>query len=224
MASVLSDVRGVLGDELALIGDLVRGLSDPELIRASGCEGWRVADLIVHLRMSSEAILAGLVNRTDEPADRDFVTYWRDWPPKGPPGFADVRSTWATSAVYSEGRWLLAHFAGMRGAAERAARAAPPGRLSFQGHVLDVEDFLAMWTVEFTVHHLDLTLNTTEAPGPLPAAVELVTATLDGLLDAPRPAWWDTDTYIRKGSGRELLTEIDTARLGIAAERYPAFG
>ncbi|MDA8312769.1 MAG: maleylpyruvate isomerase N-terminal domain-containing protein [Actinomycetota bacterium] len=100
LGRVLDDLLGVVG-----------GLSDAELIRPTGCEGWRVADLVVHVRMGAEGLLAGLASPSEERADRDLVSYWKDWPARAPPGFAEVRSTWAMAAAYSQGKWLLAHFA-----------------------------------------------------------------------------------------------------------------
>jgi len=224
MTVPLDRVRVLLGDELALIDQVAAGLSDAELIAATACVGWRAADVVVHLRMSAEAILAGMASPTTAAVDRDAVSYWRDWTPGAPPGFGDVRSTWAMAAAYSQGKWLLAHFHDMCAAAERAARGAPAGRVSFQGHVLAVEDFLAMWTVEFTLHHLDLLVGLPALPAPAPEAIELVAATLDGLLEAQRPASWDTETYVRKGTGREPLDDAERSRLGQLADRYPAFG
>lgn len=224
MMIALDRVRVLLGDELALIDHVAGGLSDAELIATTACAGWRAADVVVHLRMSAEAILAGLASTTTAAVDRDAVSCWRDWTPGRPPGFGDVRSTWAMAAAYSQGKWLLAHFHDMCAAAERAARSAPAGRVSFQGHVLAVEDFLAMWTVEFTIHHLDLLVGLAGLPTPAPEAIELVAVTLDGLLEAQRPVWWDTGTYVRKGTGREPLDDAERSRLAQLADRYPAFG
>jgi uncharacterized protein (TIGR03083 family) len=224
MMMPLDRVKVLLGDELALIDHVVEGLSDAELIATTACAGWRTADLVVHLRMGAEAILAGLASPITAAVDRDAVSYWRDWTPRTPSGFGDVRSTWAMSAAYSQGEWLLAHFRDMCAPAERAARSAPAGRVSFQGHVLAVGDFLAMWTVEFTVHHLDLLVGLPGLPAPAPEAIELVAVTLDGLLEAQRPAWWDTETYVRKGTGRKPLDDAERSRLAQLADRYPAFG
>ncbi|MHB8295153.1 MAG: maleylpyruvate isomerase N-terminal domain-containing protein [Acidimicrobiales bacterium] len=224
MLIALDRVRVLLGSELALIDHVAGGLSDADLIAATGCAGWRAADVMVHLRMGAEAILAGLASPTTAAVDRDAVSYWRDWTPGTPPGFGDVRSTWAMAAAYSQGKWLLAHFHDMCAAAERAARAAPAGRVAFQGHVLAVEDFLAVWTVEFALHHADLVVGLPGSPMPAPDAIQLVAATLDGLLESRRPAWWDTKTYVRKGTGREPLDDAERARLADLAERYPAFG
>jgi len=220
----LDEVRVLLGEELALIDHVAGGLSDAELIATTACAGWRAADVVVHLGMGAEAILAGLASPTTAPVDRDAVSYWRDWTPGSPPGFGDVRSTWAMAAAYSQGTWLVAHFHDMCAAAERAARSAPAGRISFQGHVLAVEDFLAIWTVEFAIHHLDLLVGLPGLPAPAPEAIELAAVTVDGLLETRRPVWWDTETYVRKGTGRQPLDDAERSRLAQLGDRYRAFG
>ena len=55
--SLPSTVRAVLAEELDDLRNIVAGLSDAELVHASGCQGWRVADLLVHLRFSAEDLL-----------------------------------------------------------------------------------------------------------------------------------------------------------------------
>jgi len=220
----LEQARSVFGDEVDLIGEVVAGLSDTDLVRPTGCAGWRVADLVLHLRLGAEAVLAGLATTTGAPADRNAVSYWSEWPGGGSAGFAAVRSTWAMAAAYSEGRWLLAHFEDMRAAAAQAGRSAVAGRRAFQGHVLEVEDVLAMWIVELAVHHLDLVVDLPGRPGPLAEALEVVGATLDGLLGAARPGGWDLETYARKGTGRSPLDAAERAELGPLAARFPLFG
>jgi hypothetical protein len=39
-----------------------------------------VADLLVHLRLDAEALLYGLAVPCDDAIDRDFISYWKDWP------------------------------------------------------------------------------------------------------------------------------------------------
>lgn len=224
VSSAPGDVRSVLGvaiDDLLL---MVGSLSDAELIRPTGCEGWRVADLVVHLRMGAEALLAGLVCPSEKPSDRDLVSYWRDWPVADRPGFSDVRTTWAMAAAYGHGESLIAHFADVVTAAARAAREAPSGRFAFQGHVLEAEDLLGTWVVEFTLHHLDLLVGLPDRPEPSSGALEFTAWTLDQFIGAPRPGWWDIPTYVRKATGRLPLSDTDRSRLGATEERYPAFG
>ena len=121
-------------------------------------------------------------------------------------------------------KWLLAHFAEMVAPAARAARAAPPGRYGFQGHVLEAGDLLGIWTVELTLHHLDLLVDVPALGGPHPDALEVTASALDRLAGAPRPGWWDLTTYLRKATGRLRLDSGERDRLGAAASRYPVLG
>ncbi len=59
-ASQPSDVQAVLAEELDDLRSIVAGLNDAEIIRETGCQGWRVADLVVHLRLGAEDVLHGL--------------------------------------------------------------------------------------------------------------------------------------------------------------------
>lgn len=218
------DIRSILVVEMERLRQLVEGLSEHQLILPTRCVGWHVADLVVHLRMSCEAVLMSLGNSTTDEPDRDFVSYWRDWPSGGAAGFSDVRFTWASSAAYSASTGLKQHFNDTAHAADRAVRTAPHGRARFQGHVMELGDLLGMWTTEFTVHHLDLLAEMDGSPRPTDDALEVTAATLDGLLDAPRPAWWDLSTYVLKATGRLSLLPDETSRLGPTAASYPAFG
>jgi hypothetical protein len=220
----LGQIRSILADEIDLLRRVVASLSDHELVLATGCVGWRVADLVLHLRVSAEAALLGLSASTDDPADRDFVSYWHDWPPGRPPGFSEVRFTWACTAAYSRGESLQHHFDDVAKAVAQAVRSAPDGRVRFQGHVMETADFLGMWATEFALHHLDLLVEVTGQPAPAAEALEVAALTVEGLLDAARPWWWDSVTYIRKASGRSPLTPDEASRLGPLASKYPAFG
>lgn len=215
----------LLADEIGALLDIVDTASETDLIRASGCLGWRVADVIVHLRLDAEGILSGLASPSAAPPDRDYITYWRDWPVTGPATFADVRWTWAAAAMYASSAGLRQHFRDVSEAAARAVRQPPAGpAVVFQRHVLAADDFLAMWQTEYVLHHLDLLAELPWAPGPGAAGLDLVAATLDGLTGGPRLPHWDTETYARKGTGRLPLTDGERQGLGARAGRYPAFG
>jgi hypothetical protein len=224
MARHLEGTSTLLAEQVERLREVVRGLSDRDLIEASGCRGWRVADLVVHLRRGAESILLGLASPTEDPPDRDVVSYWREWPARGEPTFADVRFTWANSAAYGSGDGLRQHFDDMAAGVALGVVAPLAGNRRFQGHVLHVEDFVATWVVEFALHHFDLTAHLADRPGPCEGAVELAAATLDGLIGLPRPAWWDVTAYVFKATGREALTEEDKLQLGGKAAVYPVIG
>jgi hypothetical protein len=87
-------------------------------------------------------------------------------------------------------------------------------------------DILAMWTVEWVVHQLDLT---GYLPGghlaPTDEALALAVRTLDELTGgAERPMAWTPETYLLKGTGRLALDDAERAFLGGRAGAFPAFG
>jgi hypothetical protein len=218
------DPRTILADEIDLLRGIVTRISDAELVLPSGCRGWLIAHLLVHLRLDGEAVLESLALRTDRAVDRDWVSYWADWPAGAEANFAAVRFHWASAASYSNGDTLRRHFDDTHMAAAAAAKSATGGSVPFQDHVLTVDDLLIMWVVEYAIHHLDLASALPGAPGPDERALELAAQTLDRLIDAPRPGPWETPAYVRKGTGRMSLDEADLLLLGDLAARYPAFG
>ncbi|MHB1445419.1 MAG: maleylpyruvate isomerase N-terminal domain-containing protein [Acidimicrobiales bacterium] len=223
--SLPGNVGTVLTSEVALLSrQVVQDLTDEDMVAGTGCRGWRVADLIVHLGADTEALLVALACPIEEPADRDYLSWWRDWPHEGAVSFDSVRASWARTSSYPSGGSIRGRFCDLARASISLLLKGPSGRLSFQGHVSEVADFAAMWTVELALHHLDLGVELADRPGPEEQALDLAVLTLDGLLGEPRPSWWDQLTYLRKGTGRATLTEEERRELGLSATRYPAFG
>jgi hypothetical protein len=222
------------------MSDLVTGMSDADLVAPTRCAGWLAAHLLVHVRLG----LAEATGSFAQPAgaaevtDRDFISYWRDWPAAVEPvTFATVRWHWANASAYSVASEFRRHFTDTARAAAGVSRQAPAGRFTFQDHVMAAEDILAMWTVELVVHQLDLIAYLPGRYGPLPEALTLTTRTLDGLCAAAfgtdfgaafgaggRPASWDDVTYVLKGTGRVPLDPGDREFLGGRAAGFPAFG
>lgn len=225
LVSLPGNVGTVLTSEVALLSrQVVQDLTDEDMVAGTGCRGWRVADLIVHLGADTEALLVALACPIEEPADRDYLSWWRDWPHEGAVSFDSVRASWARTSSYPSGGSIRGRFCDLARASISLLLKGPSGRLSFQGHVSEVADFAAMWTVELALHHLDLGVELADRPGPEEQALDLAVLTLDGLLGEPRPSWWDQLTYLRKGTGRATLTEEERRELGLSATRYPAFG
>jgi uncharacterized protein (TIGR03083 family) len=223
--AALDGIRELTAAQITLVSDVVARLSDADLVVPTGCAGWQVAHLLVHLRLDAAELLAGFADPAYSAPDRDFVSYWRDWPAAAEPvTFGRVRWMWASASAYARGDDLRRHFTDAAAAAAAASRNAPTGRFRFQGHILEADDLLAMWTVEFALHQLDLIAELPGHPGPLPEAVSLVVATLDGLVGSRRPSSWDEVTYALKGTGRVPLDAADTEFLGEQAAAYPAFG
>jgi Mycothiol maleylpyruvate isomerase N-terminal domain len=238
-----TDIRELTAAQAEVMSDLVAGLSDAELIFPTRCAGWLAAHLLVHVRLGLAEATGSFAEPTDEPADRDYVSYWRDWPaPAEPPTFGQVRWHWANASAYGNAGMFRDHFTGTARQAAGVSRHAPTGRFSLQGHVMAAEDILAMWTVELVVHQFDLIAYLPGSrPGPLPEALSLTARTLDGLVGgavggaaggavggpvggAERPGGWDDATYVLKGTGRVPLDAADREFLGDRAAAFPALG
>jgi hypothetical protein len=185
--------------EYALLDELAASLSDEQTLLASRCRGWAVGDVLCHLDLGMVEILVALASPTDRPADTDFAAYWRDCCAPGEPDLGHARWVRLVASAYQRPGGLVRHMRLTTGAALRQARAAPAGRrLEFQGHVIEMGDFLATWVVEAAIHHLDLTVELPDAPAPVPASLQVTRETLDALLGEPPPTGWDDTTYALK--------------------------
>jgi uncharacterized protein (TIGR03083 family) len=224
-----AEIRGIAAAQVERLADVVAGLSDADLAAPTLCAGWLAAHLLVHVRLG----LAEHATSFAEPAgpgdviDRDYVSYWRDWPPGNRlAGYESARFYWATASAYANADGLRGHFADTARQAAGMSRQAPTGNFCFQGHVMAAADILTIWTVELVIHHLDLT---DYLPGdrlaPTDAAVGLAVRTLDELTGgATRPMAWSPAAYLLKGTGRLPLDEADRAFLGDRANAFPALG
>ena len=223
------DIRDIAAAQVERLADVVAGLSDADLVAPTRCAGWLAAHLLMHVRLGFAEHATSFAEPAgpDEAADRDFVSYWRDWPPgAAPPAYDRARFYWASGSAYATADGLRRHLADTARQAAGMSRQAPDGLFRIQGHVLAAGDILAMWTVEWVVHQLDLTAYLAgERPGPTDAALELTVRTLDGLTGGgARPPGWDDGGYVLKATGRVPLDENERAFLGERAARFPAFG
>ncbi|MFG2356279.1 maleylpyruvate isomerase N-terminal domain-containing protein [Streptomyces sp. NPDC048521] len=204
---------------------VVSALGDEESWLPTGCTGWAVRDLVFHCLQDAQRGLVALHTPSDEPVDRDAVTYWRDWRPDSA-GAANGRR-WArvNGSMFLDFGQLRELYLETLSAAVHAAQTADPDRqVATQGHVLTAGDLITTLAVEATVHHLDLTVRMPLAPAPSPEGLAAVRATLDGLLGRPALPEWSDDHYARVGTGRAALTGAERAALGAAADRFPLFG
>jgi mycothiol maleylpyruvate isomerase-like protein len=211
------------------------GLGEADLMRPTRCAGWAVADVLYHQLLDARRALRAFASPADGPADRDDVSYWRDYAPAEASGpdeedaadyaeeaAAHARYVRIAASAYPPGT-LAWEWSETAAAACRAARACGHGAVATQGHVLSVADFAATLAVEAAVHYLDLTVDLPGAPAPDPASMALVRRVLGGLLGAPLPASWDDATAALKGTGREPLSDEDRQVLGPSAARFPLF-
>ncbi|HEY2795922.1 MAG TPA: maleylpyruvate isomerase N-terminal domain-containing protein [Micromonosporaceae bacterium] len=191
------------------ITELVGGLSDRDLLAATRCHGWGVAEVLNHLLHDAQRALVAFATPHPGPADRDSVSYWAAF------GAADssTRGTWSvkrSTAAFMNGRGAVMLWQQTAPAAVRAAARAD-GYVTTQGHVLTVPDFVATLVTEAVIHHLDLIVHLPDAPAPDPAALAVAVETLDGLLarkaaGVARPAGWSAEDYVLCATGRERVT------------------
>lgn len=219
-------LAGTLGRTYGRLTETVQGLSDADFQRETRCAGMPVGPLLVHLLYDAQRALIAFASPAVVEPDRDFVTYWRDFPPQPEGDTSFVRSV---AAAYRKPGLLVQHWREVSEAAVRAASAglATKGhRVETQGHVLRAVDFVATLVLEATVHHLDLIVGLPGAPEPDPEGLQVAARTLDGLFgpDAWDVIAWDTTTYVLKATGRLPLDENDLMMLGQHAKRLPLLG
>ncbi|MFG2455861.1 maleylpyruvate isomerase N-terminal domain-containing protein [Streptomyces sp. NPDC048523] len=203
---------------------VVRPLDDEESWRPTGCAGWVVRDLVFHCAGDAQRALVALHTPAAGPPDRDAVTYWQDWAPD-PAGAANGRRFERVSAsMFLDFRQLRDLYLETTAATVNAAADARPDLwVATQGRVLTAGDLVLTLVVEATVHHLDLVIDLPDAPGPAPAGLAAVRATLDDLLGRPLPLDWSDEHYARAATGRAPLTEPERRALGTDADRFPLF-
>jgi len=224
-------LAATLGRTYGRLTEVAQGLTDADFSRRTRCTGLAVGPLLVHLLYDAQRALVGFASPSVAEPDRDFVTYWRDFPrrPDGDPEPDTNFVRTVASAYRHPSETLVRHWRDVSEAAVRAgavALADKGRRVETQGYVLRVTDFAATLVVEATVHHLDLVLELPDAPEPDPEALQVTARTLDGLFGPE--AWdvigWDTTTYVLKATGRLPLDEDDLDMLGPSAVRLPLLG
>ncbi|WP_189706927.1 maleylpyruvate isomerase N-terminal domain-containing protein [Streptomyces phaeofaciens] len=200
----------------------VAGLSDKDFELPSGCAGWLVRDLVCHLVIDAQDVLITLVTPTDAEPTADAVTYWnvQDRPPTGedPLDALTVR----LAAAYGEPHLLTFHLDDIGSAAGRAAELADPGtRVSTQDMVLTVDDYLAAYVLEWTLHHLDLIAHLPDAAEPPAKGLARSRAMLEGIAGGAFPASFTDRDALLVGTGRRAATDAERTELGELAARLP---
>src|SRR5690606_2981753 len=223
-------------------------LPDAAFARPSGCRGWLVQDLVCHLVIDAQDVLITLATPADGGAGgvgvdggggvgvgggggveaapvKDAVTYWTvtTQPPSGqdPLDALTVR----LAAAYQDPELLRFHLDDVGSAAGRAAVLADPAaRVSTQGAVLTVADYLSAYVLEWALHHLDLVADlpgTVDVPGPSADTLAAARELLERIAGEPFPAAWPDADALLVGTGRRVPTDTERAQLGPLADRVP---
>jgi hypothetical protein len=200
----------------------VAGLSDEDFARSSGCVGWLVRDLVCHLIIDAQDVLITLVTPADTEPTRNAVTYW-DVAAAAPDGDDPLDALTIRLAAAYEEPWLLKfHFDDVGSAAGRAAELAnPASRVSTRDEVLTVGDYLSVYVLESTLHHLDLIAPLPDAARPPAEGLARSRAMLEAIAGATFPASFSDTDVLLVGTGRRAATDTETAKLGKLATKLP---
>ncbi|MEV0228250.1 maleylpyruvate isomerase N-terminal domain-containing protein [Nonomuraea sp. NPDC050786] len=200
----------------------VAELPDQDFARPSGCAGWLVRDLVCHLIIDAQDVLITLVTPAETEPTRDAVTYWEvsRTPPTGddPLDALTVR----LAAAYEEPRLLKFHLDDVGSAAGRAAELADPKlRVGTRDEVITVGDYLSVYVMEWTLHHLDLIAHLPDAAEPPAECLARCRQMLEEIARAAFPASFSDKDALLVGTGRRVPTDAERAELGELAGRLP---
>jgi hypothetical protein len=201
-----------------LIG-VIDSVSEEEAWLPTGCLGFAVRDLILHVLSDAQRALVALATPVDRAPDRDAITYWSDSPGPDDPQWRSLRSLRSMASAYSLEALKRDWRANARAVVALLGRTDRTWVVETQDHALTVPDLAATLVFESCVHHLDL-VEQLDRPGPGAGPLGVVRATLDGLLGRPEPLDWDDVTYARKATGRRDLTRAEADALGVVGPRF----
>ena len=214
--------REAFVDELALLLEIAGGLGERDLLAASRCRGWTVADTLTHVHLGLQEMLLGLVSPTDAAPTVDAASYWSQAPASNDDETSDtdhVRFVRLITSAYGRLSGGIRHLAVTGRTVMRAATRIPATNLDFQGHVIATGDFFATWAVELAVHHLDLGPELTLA-SPTPGSRALTRQTVEELAGGAFPRDVPETDVILIGTGRLPVPPDDR----LAGLTLPAFG
>jgi hypothetical protein len=208
-------------EQLATLLRVATNLDAHALLTASRCHGWTLADVLVHVHFGLQEMLLGALSTTNDAADTDAASYWREEPPDDADALDQTQFARSVAAAYRPPTGLLRHVHITADTLDRAVTRLEAGTVRFQDHLLATGDFLATWAVELAVHHLDLGRELDLAP-PDPAALRIARATVEALAGGALPASWSDETAVLAGTGRLPLTDAQRREIGELADRLPA--
>lgn len=202
----------------------VAGLADPDFAAPSGCAGWLVRDLVCHLVIDAQDVLITLATPAAGEPTRDAATYWTVGAAR-PTGTDPLDALVVRlAAAYEDPALLRYHLDDVGSAAARAAESADPAlRVSTQGQVLTAADYLQVYVLEATLHHLDLRAHLPTVPPPPSAGLAAARHLLERVVGAAFPAALPDADVLVVGTGRRDPTPAEADALGDLAGRLPVF-
>jgi hypothetical protein len=123
------------------ITTVVADLDDNGLLTPTGCHGWLVVDLLVHVTGDAQRALVALATPADGPADVDFVSYWKAFPGVGDHTAAAAHAQWIrrTAAAFQAPTDAVRLWRDTAPAAARAATTAVRARAAAASPLRPVE-------------------------------------------------------------------------------------
>ena len=190
---------------------------------ATHLPGWTVRDLVFHLAGDAQRGLVALATPHHGPADTDEVSYWSEWRPGTEGAKAGLRWARVSASAWTSVRGPADLFVETATAVLTAARRSTDEEVvTTQGRHLTVRSLLHTLSVEAAVHQLDLEPALPDPPED--GVLAEVRHVLDGLLGAPAEVGWSDLRYVRVGTGRLPMLDVERDRLGPLASRFPLFG
>ncbi|RJL33638.1 maleylpyruvate isomerase N-terminal domain-containing protein [Bailinhaonella thermotolerans] len=195
---------------------------DDDFERPSGCAGWLVRDLVFHLVIDAQDVLITLATPAGGPPTIDSVTYWRlaDAPPTGEDPLDALIPRIA--AAYGEPRLLKFHLDDLGAAAGRAAALADPAALvGTRDEVITVADYLSVYVLEWTLHHLDLIAHRPSAADPPAETLAASRAALERIAGTAFPSSLSDKDALLIATGRRRPAAGEKTALGPLSARLP---
>ncbi|MGW8767359.1 maleylpyruvate isomerase family mycothiol-dependent enzyme [Streptomyces sp. NPDC055815] len=215
--------------ECEALGEAVAGLSEAEWDLPTRCTPWTVRELLGHVCVVIDWLPAMLDAPAPGAAEISAVEYYRP-DDRFSPQTNGKRIALAQdrAAGPADGAAFAADFAATWSRAERLCRAQPDGRTvrTRHGDAMLLSEFLLTRVVEVAVHGLDLADALGREAWLTQAAGDAVTELLLGAEHTPAAdeLGWTRPRFLRKATGREPLTEAETAQVEQLALHWLALG
>jgi uncharacterized protein (TIGR03083 family) len=217
----------MLKEQCDAVGKEAASLSEEQFRAPTRCQPWDIKALFAHMWRDLFRIPTALEAPEPPEASVDAVTYWTSYDPKtDAPRIAQHASK--TADDYKTGRDLVEAFEELSVECFTLAASHPPGRRIqlWWGPRMRLDEFLKTRVLEIVVHGLDMTDALGDPPIATAEGVSTTVTVLEGLLAHKPPdelGWSDFD-FIRKGTGREALTNAEETVLGPLSSRFPLLG
>jgi uncharacterized protein (TIGR03083 family) len=222
-------VMEALNAEAEQLSAAMRALREDEWSRPTACNPWTIRELLGHV-MVAIGWLPGMLNGDAPPqATVSAVDYYRRDARFSPEtNNRRIELARERAAQAPSGKGLAREFDDVWRMAARLCDKEPDDRVvrTRHGDPMLLTDFLVTRVVEVAVHGLDLAAAIGRRPWLTESAGRLLTQLLLGPrgLEEVRRLGWDQVTFLCKATGREPMTDAETAEAEHAGIRWLALG